>query len=528
MVECKGIDDLLAAGRKPRRLRGAEVESFFAGVRAQLFAPPPDARGVPTAAAGVALDDRPIFPLSAFPEKVARFARRVAAAMGCPLDFLGLAILVVSGSVIGAARSLKVKAGWYEKPGMYAVIVSRPGTIKTAALRAVMQPIYDEQDRLYENHKAALKKYKEDLEEYRRASKGRGQGEPAPKPPEEPPPMRHLFAGDSTVEALASNLKDNRKGILIFRDELTAWVRSMDMYRGRGGDRQLYLSGWSGEMVKVDRKGQHGSPIVIPHPFVSVLGGIQPDLLGELEAEGGREDGFIHRLLFSYPREQEVKGWIEDEITEHDEEEWQRILCRLLNLQPVKPEGSSERPKRLQFSPDGKEAFKAWCNQLAARMNDEDLPGEMVGPGSKLRAYCARFALVLHLLRVACADDEGNNQDEGRVDAEDVTGAIKLCEYFEAHYRAVHLRLQQTKEDRQVEDLIRWLRRKGKSGCTVREICRAGVCGISRSSDAQKLLTAAVDQGLGDWQGGPLKGGPAVRKIQHARETPAFVLRGQG
>ena len=96
-------------------------------------------------------------------------ARRVAAAMRCPIDFIGLAILVVSGAAIGAARALQVKGGWLEKPGLYAVVVARPGTTKTPALRAVMEPIYEEQDRLYQDYKAARLKYEEDLAAYKEA-----------------------------------------------------------------------------------------------------------------------------------------------------------------------------------------------------------------------------------------------------------------------------------------------------------------------------------------------------------------------
>jgi hypothetical protein len=501
----KGIDDLLAGAGKPRRLSGAEVDAFFAELHAKFFAMP--AEPVKPAAEEETGQGhkRPPFPLDVFPGPVANFARRVSAAMGCPVDFPGLGILVVAGAAIGAARSVQVKGGWHEKPGMFAVIVSRPGTTKTPALRAVMAPIYEEQDRLYQDHLAALNKSEEEaiLPD-----------KPPGSRPDKPPPMRHLFAADTTVEELANNLKDNRKGILLFRDELTAWVRSLDMYKGRGTDRQFYLSAWSGEMVKVDRKSQHGKPILIPHAFVAVLGGIQPDLLPELQAEGGREDGFRDRILFSYPPEAEIKGWIDDEISEEDELEWQLVVSRLLNLQPVKPEGGSEHPRRLQFSDQGREAFKQWCNRLATQMNGADFPRELVGPCSKLRAYCARFALVIHLLRVAC-NEAGSAQDEGQIDAEDVRRAVLLCDYFRAHACAVSVRLRVTTEDKQVDALVTWLRRKGLKSCTPRDVCRANVAGINKASEAEKLLQAAADRGLGDMELGKGK----------RKETPCFSLR---
>jgi hypothetical protein len=517
MTPYKGLDDLLAAGRQPRRLIGAEVSDFFSQTRACLFGasqpspgPPPEAF-LPTG-------ERPTFPIGVFPERVATFARHVAAAMRCPIDFLGVAVLVVLAAAIGAARSLQVKGGWHEKPGLYAVIVAKPGTTKTPALRAVMAPIYEYQDKLYQDYKAARQKYEEDLATYKDARRHHDDDQPKPEPPAEPPPLRHLFANDTTVEGLAANLEENRKGILLFRDELTAWVRAMDMYHGKGTDRQFFLSAWSGEMVKVDRKSQHGKPIIIPHPCVCVLGGIQPDLLTELEAEGGKEDGFLHRLLTSYPLEVQVGGWTDDEISDEDELDWQLTVGRLLNLQPVKPEGSSERPKRLQFSPDGQRAFARWCDRLAAEMNHEDFPQELFGPWSKLKAHCARFALIMHLVRVAC-DEAGTDQSEGAVEAEDVARAEVLCEYFKAHFKVVYLRLQQTKEDQMVEALVNWLKRKGLRRCTVREVCRANVCGIRKVSDAEKLLKAAVDRGFGDGDAGD-----HTRARKH-RDIVAFTLR---
>src|SRR5262249_10172496 len=156
---------------------------------------------------------------------------------------------------------------------------------------------------------------------------------------------------------------------------------------------QFFMSAWSGEMVKIDRKYSHGQPTIIRNPFVSVLGGIQPDLLSELQAEGGKEDGFIHRVLFAYPAEVLAQEWSDAEISEEDQREWQVVLGRLLNLQPIKLEGTSERPKCLRFSSEGKSAYVAWHDALIREMNSPDFPRELWGPWSKLKAHCARFAL---------------------------------------------------------------------------------------------------------------------------------------
>src|SRR5262249_30006350 len=148
------------------------------------------------------------FPVDVFPPKVASFVRRVAAAIGCPLDFVGVPVLVVSGAAAGAARSVRVKAGWFEKPSLYAVIVSRPGTTKSPALRAVMTPLYDEQARVYEAYKAANREYEQGLADYKDPKRHKADDAPELGPPPQPPVLRHVFASDTTVEGLAANLEE--------------------------------------------------------------------------------------------------------------------------------------------------------------------------------------------------------------------------------------------------------------------------------------------------------------------------------
>ena len=108
---------------------------------------------------------------------------------------------------------------------------------------------------------------------------------------------------DTTIEALAVVLEDNPRGVLLARDELSAFVRGMDQYKNhRGSDRQFYLSAWSNSPVSVDRKNLE-EPIFLARPFVGVVGPIQPGVLPELIAnrQGREGDGFLDRFLFSYP-----------------------------------------------------------------------------------------------------------------------------------------------------------------------------------------------------------------------------------
>src|SRR5207302_6237199 len=105
----------------------------------------------------------------------------------------------------------------------------------------------------------------------------------------------------ATWEAIASAHTEQPRGLMFYVDEVTSWVRSMNQYRqGRGADRQHWLSAWSGAPVTIVRRTLP-EPIVIPHPALCVLGGLPPDALADLTDEQGRDDGFIHRVLFVWP-----------------------------------------------------------------------------------------------------------------------------------------------------------------------------------------------------------------------------------
>ena len=122
-----------------------------------------------------------------------------------------------------------------------------------------------------------------------------------------------------------------------------------------------------------------------------------------------------------------------------------------------------------------------------------------MGVCSKLRAYTARFALVIHLLRWAAGEFE-ESWGEGCVDAEDVRRAVLLCNYFKSHAMAVHGYLRQSEEDKRVEALLAWMKGNSLSEVRPRDISRANVAGVKKASDAKNLMEAAADRGYGDFE----------------------------
>lgn len=379
------------------------------------------------------------FPLRVLPDALARFVQDVALAKNCPPDYVAIPLLTIAGAAIGASRALEIKPGWRERPCLYAAVIGPPGSSKTPALRAVASPVYAEQDRRFGSYRRQRQAWDEDDESRRGA----------------PPRLETIYVSDITAEKLAGLLRDNPRGVVQIRDELTAWVEAMGEYKnGRGTDRQAYLSVWAGEPIRIDRK-KEPDPIYVSHPFVAVVGGLTPSMLPALRGEHERWDGFIDRVLLAYPAPLPAKGedWlcVDPEIAA----DWEATLHQLWELQPELTDNQESRPHYVRLTKSGRGAWEQFTAWLADEQNRDNLPDFIRGHLAKFRGYGARLALLLHCLRRVCR--EVTDED---VDAESVQRAGQLIGYFRSHCLKVHALLD---SDPQIEDALRvlaWLERE--------------------------------------------------------------------
>jgi len=246
------------------------------------------------------------FPLRVLSKRLVDFVTEAAASISCPPDYIAVPMLGVLSTAIGTRRRIKVKDGWYEWAILWTATVGNTGSAKSPGLQMAAEPLYRFQSEFLEEHKASLKAVRAAATgTAKRPTHGKRPGDMenpigSPLPPRILSPQQ-AFTTDATLEALNVCLDRNPHGIALVRDELTAWVLSMNEYKkGSGADRPHCQSIWNGSQLVVNRRNRNG-PLIIPKPFVSVIGGLPPAMLGELCDERGREDGFIHRILFSFP-----------------------------------------------------------------------------------------------------------------------------------------------------------------------------------------------------------------------------------
>jgi hypothetical protein len=433
------------------------------------------------------------FPVEVLSSPMRRVVEQGARAIHCPPDFIAGPLLGLAGTAIGTSRVIEVKPGWVEGPRIYVAAVGEPGSRKSPGLDVAMTPYRRRQRELEHDYEIEQQQFNQELKIYEAACRDwEAKGRPAEEEPEPPPEpsLRQIYTTDTTIEALCGLLHVNPRGMLASRDELTGWARSMNQYRGgKGADRQTWLSIWSGTQVIVNRKHQK-EPLILNNPFVGVVGGLPPEVLSDLADERGREDGFIHRILFTYP--DPLPGeWTEEGISSAVLDELDSVFARLWDLAPGLDERDVLGPVKLTFTPEGKQVWVNWITAHYAEMAERSFPAHLRGPWAKLEGYCARLALVLHLCRYVSSETTSEN-----IDAPSVMGACALVRYFKSHAKRVYAHLHVTPADKRIVSVITWIQNHGGKA-SVRDVLRSHVAGVSKASEMRALFSELAERGYG-------------------------------
>jgi len=410
------------------------------------------------------------FPVDALPEVVARFVREAAAAIVTPPEYIAVPLLVSAGTAIGDRLEIAPKAGWTEGPNLFAACVGKPGAKKSPSMKTALVPFERLTARLGREHEAKKERWRQAHAAWQKHKEG-----PEPIKPTYP----HRWTADTTVEALVPMLGGS-PGVLLQMDELSAWVGSMDQYKnGKGADREHYLSLWNRGRIKVDRRGHIDDPIVVEHPTLSVVGGIQPDRLPGLANAAGN-DGFLDRLLWAYPDPMPSGIWTE-EVVSYEAADAVTNLFELLDGLPYDPgDYNDELALEVCFDADAKRRWVQWYN---AHGEEADAVADILnGVWNKMPSQFLRLTLILHAIGTVRPKDQsvkGHSVGDGRVDAvvdpkvslQTVESAITLIDYFKAHARRAYRLLGKRRQgqgesaaprDIRREKILRALREHGR------------------------------------------------------------------
>lgn len=249
------------------------------------------------------------------PKILADWLRPASAVIGCPFDFLVLSAITAAATLVGSRLRVKPLqfSDWFVVPNLYAGLVGLPSTKKTPALDETRKPILELQAKARKDFESLKNDYAIEKRLYEKQSDNiyknfKGGNVDALKlqlsaltKPEEPK-LKRFETNDVTASKLIQLLADNPNGFLLFRDELTGWLKSLEAEYDKSA-RAFILELWKGaiayELARVD-----GREIQLESGTLSIVGGVQPSKLQRYITEAysfDNSDGFAQRFLFAYP-----------------------------------------------------------------------------------------------------------------------------------------------------------------------------------------------------------------------------------
>jgi hypothetical protein len=427
------------------------------------------------------------FPTDLLPEPLRSFIAEAADSLDSDPSFVALPALAAVASAIGSSRCIRLKKDWREPAIIWTATVGESGTLKTPAIKLATVFHHRRQRDEMKRHIAALAEHADAMKTWKAVPKNKRDDEPAT-----PLPCNHIICSDITVEGLADRLMDNQRGLLVCVDELSGLFARFDRYaKGGGGDIQHYLSMFSGASLKIDRKTGDRKTIYVPHPAVSIAGGIQPGILRRVFSAEYFDCGLPARLLLAMPDTRPAK-WSEREIGDGTWNATQRMMDELFAFQGESETDGNHRPMDVILSDDAQERFIDYVNQHAERAGE--MTGADAAAWSKLKGYAARFALIFHCVRQA----GGESVEPSTADLADVENGIALADWFWGETKKIYGAFSESAEEKERRQLLELVRRLGGK-VTARDLqkhCRK----FKTSEDAELALISLANANFGSWE----------------------------
>ena len=339
------------------------------------------------------------FPSEVFPEQIRQIINRTRTCLNFPLDYICPALIFASSVALGNAIAVEIKKGWKEKAIFYMAIVGEPGTNKSSCLEFAIEP-------LRKIDRDNLKTYKKKLKQYEATKND-------PDKNIEQPVYGQIVLSDITVEGFLKQHLNTPRGLAIYADELMGFFKSFSRYRS-GNDEEIWTQLFTGVPIIVNRL--HSDSFSVSNPFVGIIGGVQPGLLRKF-ADGKTDSGFIYRWLFAYPDKRTFSRFQDDEIDDHTMNQWETIIDTIRRIR------YNGKTTVIRLSPEAYDLYKQWYN--TGRETMEHASTSFIGITTKMERYCARFALLLEVLRYTCGQS-----DLTSISAQSMKDAFKLTYYF--------------------------------------------------------------------------------------------------
>ena len=451
----------------------------------------------------------PTLPESLLPPSMRPWLLDISMRLQVPLEMAAAPAIVALSAVVGRRVCIhpKVNDDWLVTPNLWGGIIARPGRLKSPTLAEVLGPLrnvaararisgQDDKDRAVARLASLKAKESAVKDQLKAAHKGKApEGRTVENLEHELVEIhqevrdqealdqdKRFIVNDSTTEKLGELLKFNTCGLLMERDELAGWLRSLDR-DDRRGDREFFLEAWNGNNPYVyDRIGR--GTVQIPALCLSIVGGIQPAKLSRYVSDaldnGYSADGLLQRFqLLVWP--EDGRDWrLIDRRPDFDARE---LVCsRFQRLSEIPAPESPEAVPALRFSQEAQALFYEWLPILEHHLAADELKAcpAFESHLAKYRSLMPALALLFHVLE---------SQDGfSAVSLEATKMAADWCGFLEKHARKVYA--PELDSDLMGAHALAAKIQTGavESGMTIREVYKTG---WSHLKSAEDILEAS-------------------------------------
>jgi hypothetical protein len=433
----------------------------------------------------------PAFPLQVFPGLWREWVKDAAQWAGSSEDYVAQALLASVAGLCGQGVSARITEAWSEPVILWQALVGGPSSGKTPALDWLRRPLGTVERMLARDIAAPAA-----------GESPRAWLEQCPK----------VVVSDASLPALEKAVAKRRQGVLLWRDEPTAWLAGLGRKSRRDESRRgAFLDTWGAIGMPWCRDRSVAGPAV--SPAVSIVGSLDPERLeAALEGTG---DGLAARFLYVWPGPAPYRSLRALKPTREDEAV--NALHRI-----AKAAGLPEQPLVLSFEDKAVEVF----DRCLERLHGETLraQGLMAGWLGKGRGTVARLAAVLALLDWT-ANRPTNAPPPGIIAERHLLDAWNLWDsYYRPHAQAV---FDRAGGDRQGKHQVRqharrvigWIRRHDAAEVSREDVRREALSQRVKAAGADEVIEALEEAGVlrevedddHDEAGYPRRGRPARR-----------------
>lgn len=429
------------------------------------------------------------YPVKALPPVVRDIVEGVTGNLATPADLAALTALgCVATAVVGAVE-VELGPSWRQPAALYFCGIAAPGESKTGLIQALRRPLNAiEQGRRQaaEPKVHATRVRLAFLKGQRTKATDAGDWSAVQDADREmgdlgSPNMPRLLVQDCTPEALVNIMAENRGRIGYVVDEGGEVFDLMGRYQGNAtSNLGIFLAAWDGTEYANDRVGEGYRHIPSASLVMSLM--VQPSVARALlrdTVKVGR--GLPQRFLFAWP-ESNVGSRSVDRppVYPPHTEAWRELLSGLAD-EAHEVEGE---PIVLPLSRGAETVFKEWQRKLEPRLRPGtgDLGADVLaGWGSKIAGQVGRLALVLHVATAGAL--------AGQVSVATMEAAIEIGEYHISHTLHAFGVAGTDDSTQDAESVLCWLKGRGKSEVTTRDVARSKTWRVDRARDALERLS---------------------------------------